>query len=214
MPNLASGDIIEATYVQRLNDQVLMNVLHFRYNGEGEGPDLWETLDEMNDELGTGLDSDALLLRTCQAENVIFERIRLQRILPTRSAARQYVYNLNGLRTGICDAQNLAATITKYTDKASHFTEDNHEGQVGSFHVGGLVRTDYAAGRIQAEFLEGPLADLALNLWRPLDSAGGNMIPVLLHRNQLPTPTSDQITGAAPQSTLRVMRRRTVGVGI
>lgn len=132
-----------------------------------------------------------------------------QVIAPTRQRANRRTINSLGSVVPNATSSNQSSAITLYTPLAGR-------KYVATKHVGPLGRDQYALG----ELTVGQKAlndDLAIELTNPVGAApfvNGLYRPVIFHKNALPgQPYYTYITGRIVQSTLRTMRRRTVGLG-
>lgn len=206
--------IIEATWKIRAFNQTMMNVLHFVTGPDFVPADAGDVLDGIHEELCVGGVCDLQLILNCMSNEAILESLILQEVKPERWARVVYPHFVPGTLIDPANTANVSAVITKYTEKAADHGANPGQGQVGSFHIACPPNTTYANGFFHNEYIDGPVQALADNLVLPLvEGAAAGILPVLWHRNV--TPLSwDIITSYALQRTVRVSRRRTVGVGI
>jgi hypothetical protein len=214
-----AGGILEVRVEYRANAQTCMNVLHYENQGPAIGLTVPEIVDDFLDSFGVAgngrfPDEWAALI---SADALVF-RTTAQAVYPTRYALQFREVAVVGTRPGALRAQNVQASIQKASDLAGR-------SRVGSLHIGALSVEDYAAGNITAayelvlagfvaNFLSGPLVTVGLpnNSWHP----------VILNKEPIPNTDpvrfrikgSTLITNYDVKSTLRVMRRRTTGLGI
>lgn len=102
---------------------------------------------------------------------------------------------------------NVAAVITLKTDKAGR-------DQVANKHLGAVPLGFYVAGILTEDAIN-VYDNVAASLTNTIPVSNGadefDLIPVIYHRSGL--TTSDTITQRQVNNTVRVMRRRTVGLG-
>lgn len=147
----------------------------------------------------------ALLPETYQLDT-----IRAQQIAPNRFVMHDVTRLAAGTHPEACDTANLAATITLRTDWAGR-------DQVGVKHIGPIPTTDVVTqqGEISAAYtvklntfgtaLLNSYSDLATEL---------TFDPVIYHPIESVPPLYDKVTSYTLGTTTRVMRRRTVRVGV
>lgn len=130
-----------------------------------------------------------------------------QKIYPTRWRLQILSRAVPGLNAGACNAPNQAAVVTLTTDQAGRSQQSNlHVGPIPQDNltqVNGLVTFAYSG--LLGNFATQRLAGLASV---PVGYAAE---PCIYHRGRVPAFTV--LTGYEVGATLRVMRRRTVGVG-
>lgn len=156
--------------------------------------------------IGDGDFVDAIA--ACTVENYQMDYMTLQKIDPTRLRAVRQDINAPGTLANPGATVNQAAVVTKHGEEAARWS-------IGSWHQAGLPASAYGpTGTIDPAIL-GALED-ALEI---LDTAGaaaevpGTNLQSVLFNPANPTRVT-AVVGMFPQSTARVMRRRTVGLGI
>lgn len=212
--NLAIGDVIEVSFEQLLYGQRLLNIRHYVVttistpqfaNLDFDG---WET-----SITGVGGITDkmkALASVDWSITGVVFQRIR-----PTRNARYRIPENIVGSSPTQAKTPNVAATIYLTTDFATVHGGPFPRGQVSNWHQGGIPVDAYDGGVVLGA-LSTQLNQLGTQLALPLVNGNGNeMSPVVYHR-KAPTidESHDPIINHASNPYVRVMRRRTVGLGI
>lgn len=209
--------IIEFAAKYRVNNQVCMNVTHWAPQGDssaGDIPELTQAFLDQNSGVGNGSFIHALV--QLQSNDVTIFEVSAQLIHPTRWQKRVKVVNVVGDIDEPCPAQNLAITFTKTGDRANRHN-------VGSLHVGGCPVGLFdeglltAAAKTRAEAME---SFIISELTDAISEAVYDMVIL----NKEPVPDSDPVryaisgyspvTGGTVEDTVRVMRRRTVGLGI
>lgn len=203
---LLINDIIQYTLEYNVLNQVCLNVLNYRVlelvAPVNDGNDaLFEMLAELE---GPGGIVNAV--PPAIASNVTLVRHSAQKVRPTRFVRVSQLLNLPGTFPGNCTAPNVAAVITKKPIQSKR-------GLLGSVHVPGLSQEAYLGGTITPALI-GSLDTLALRIRtvQVLAVTGVTLEPVLLSAATAFAPKP--VASVEIQSTLRVMRRRTVGVGI
>jgi hypothetical protein len=137
--------------------------------------------------------------------NATVLEVRAQEIFPLRWAPRSVPLSLPGSGLGTT-VSNLSAVITKRTDLAGRKFR-------GSVHVP-LSPANVADGEVNAGYKALMVAFSAdLVSAQTVATGGGVYQPAIYHRFDPNNPSTDVVEGL-PQDTARVMRRRTVGLGI
>lgn len=202
---------MEVTSRCSMQGQTILNVWHYTLTGGAAGTYDGDAIQAaLRSEIGLAVADDLpMLMRAFTNEAVDFLDLRYQWIWPTRYSP---VYSGTGSGPGaIAETPlpaNVAATTTITTEVAGPAGR-------GSKHWGGLSITDLDAGFITAT-LKGHLDNVMQLMGQvvtPAMGAGGNsLVPIVYHRAapNASYPWSQFIH----QNTSRVMRRRTVGVGI
>lgn len=200
------GSIFQVAIESLVNNQRLLNVLHYRVEEETTEADIQaETENLAGQVLAFNGIVDKML--DCMSNTANVTQVTAQCIRNTRFVRAVVEDNQEGNIVSPCAAQNLAAVITKRTTFSGRWA-------VGSFHLGGLPVTAYQAGVLDNAF-KALVQALADELLDPIviPAVGGTYIPVLLH----PVGQhggSTVINAVEVQDQVRVMRRRTVGLGI
>lgn len=199
---LLNGSIVQVIVESQLNRQTMLNILHYRYDGS-TAPDYTVVCADLRDKL---IDTDQLVLRMadCCSEETFFRRLYVQPVWTERLAAIVATTSFIGAVAGPALPQNCAGVITKRSDFATRWG-------VGGIHVGGLPITFGDKGELSAAAFP-PFIALGDYCSQPVNAGGAVWTPVLWNINQ-----PDRVTvwdRFQLQETLRVMRRRTVGVGV
>lgn len=211
------GTIAEVIYRYTVNNQICMSVLHYVYtNGATVADNITATsglLAKIDNPLTNQL---AIRLAACQASNVSYLDVSAQVIWPTRYLKFKSAFALTGTGLAFNTAQNLAAVITKQTQFASR-------SGVGSLHIGGLSPTDYSAGLVDPG-LKTRMDFLGTEMLADINDAVNGIVwhPCLANKTPIvgTDPVKFEVSGSTllytfvVQPELRVMRRRTVGLGI
>lgn len=202
------GDIIEVTYQSTLFLQKVMTVLHYRVAATPTQQDPIQSQNDFLQRIKSGGARDKVSpYVACISNQLNVDTITAQYIAPTRIVRSSLVQNVTGSLAGSPNTANVAATLEKTTQKAGRKFR-------GSIHLPGIRSQDYASGLIQAAELT-LLTALGVSLQLSIDEAAGTGLwfPVIWHRTKPVTTSSDDVLTIVPKDTVRVMRRRTVGVG-
>lgn len=206
-----SGDIIQVVYRTILFEQNILNVLHYRVSQPIGTPSYTEDLDFLTGLLEPGNPGTlGTAIRTALATNATILDITLQRIYPNRSFYLRTPLGLAGQSTlGEATAANVSAVVSKQSEAAGR-------GRTGSFHLGGVPAAGYTFGRLTAAFRADmvPVADaLKADITDPGTEAV-LMVPGMFGLAPGQPDPFRRVVQTFTQDTLRIVRRRTVGVGI
>lgn len=143
----------------------------------------------------------------CLSANVTILAVRAQSVRPVRFATSETLVGTNGTYGGAnVSTCNLAAVISR----ASQFAG---RSQISNSHVGPISEGAYTTGLITSAY-KTLLSDLAAVMladqFTTTPSIG--LRPVILHKLGS-TPFSDPVVSYKIGDSVRVMRRRTLGVG-
>jgi hypothetical protein len=207
MPQYADGDIVLYTVKYTFVGQVMLNTMHFRYQSNITGND---NTSQFNNELlakYSGPGGFLKTLTTLLGTDVMVDQHSFQVVYPNRYVADVELYGGPGMTpTPTCPC-NTAMVFTKRSLFATRWG-------TGSWHQVGVPE----AARISAGKWDPPdvlvFRDaLALIMLGPQKgpTAQGSLIPVVWGRGV--PGRSSEIVKVDGQETIRVMRRRTVGVG-
>jgi len=150
------------------------------------------------------------------AAGCVFKTVSVQLIHPTRyyKATASVAKAPNAGQ--VCDTPNIAAVITKKT------TLGARKG-IGATHIRWVPADAYSAGLLEAPYKAGLVTFTALMEEIQFNAlTGTGWRPIVLNKELIPgsTPPKYRIVGGTPitstmvQDQVRVMRRRTVGLGI
>lgn len=205
------GDLIQLTFVSRWNAQIIMLTTHYKCRTPASGSQstaiTLQGLIDYVDPAGANSLGDVYL--KCLPENVILREMWAQKIYPAREVKQSKAVSYTGLwPTAEANTGNIDAVITLRTDKAGR-------SQVGNKHIGPMPQDAYTSGQISGAMILA-METLGEGLVNALNTpASGQYDPVIFHRNgDGAAAKSDLIGSYVIQTTARVMRRRTVGLGI
>lgn len=210
MPIL-QGDLIQLTFVGRWQQQVIMLTTHYKCRTPPDGSMTTglalSNLIDFVDPAGANSLGDVYI--KCLPENYTLREIWAQKIYPAREVKIQRPVSYAGLwATADAETGNVDAVVTLRTTKAGR-------SQVGNKHIGPMPADGYTSGLISAAMVIA-MTTLAEGLILSLSPAtAGVYDPCIYHRGgDGAAAKSDLVASYAVQTTARVMRRRTVGLGI
>lgn len=200
-------DIFEVRLNMRMHGQKLLNVFHYRANNVSGDPTVSAVSSNLESTL-TVVGPGGLIPFYKNASSLVldFEYLDIQMIYPVRQAYERYMIDETGVKNDAPLPQNVQASIKKSTN------EPGRTG-IGRMEVAGLTINDCEDGlllpayKLEVLSIGQALAEKVL----VEGSTGYELLPTLLHRT---TPLTDTPwTNYTVQDTVRVARRRTVGVG-
>lgn len=203
------GSVWEVTLKSTVAGQKCLNVLHYVVETESSETSIVAESLQLAEAIGAG-GAVGPAFEDCLAQNETFDEIVAQCVKDTLGTryARQVldVENPGGFAAD-CTTPNVSAVITKRTSFSGRWA-------VGSFHMPGVPATAYVGGMITDATYLGALGVLAAELVQnQTTTSGGEYTPVIYH----PDGAHGGFTlllATEVQEVLRVMRRRTVGLGI
>jgi len=199
------GDIIQATIKSTVCGQTMLNVLSYRVTAVSSTTDVQVEQSQFGAQLNVA-NKVIDRMQNAMSNEATIQEVSCQFIRDTRWARSVVEIDIPGGIAVPCATANVAATITKRTEYAGRWA-------VGSFHLGGVPNDGYDGGLLDPDYKD-LVALLAAELIQPIiTGAGGTYEPVLLHAPGEHGGYSN-LTATEVQDTLRVMRRRTVGLGI
>lgn len=200
-----TSSIMEVTCELQHNLQTVMSVFHFKLTSGGSITDGSAALLAMSNAMQAG---GGLWLNWVSAisDDLSNGMIYCQWIFPTRYSLRSFVPAVASGQVAITSfPQNLAVSITKMSDFGTR------RGR-GTLHMPGVPNTWVDGGELSAAGLAGYVA-IRDDLNDTVVLATGHTLTPVIYNRSAPGD-SITITDALLQPTSRVMRRRTVGVGI
>jgi hypothetical protein len=204
----AVGDIVEVTWQQLMFSQQVLNVQHYRcVSSTSSGSDVGDNASFANHLASlTGAGQLIDLWAGALAPSWELKSVKVQKISPVRSAYVTASINQMGQAATTTQLSNLAVVVSK------RGTSGTRSGQ-GSIHFAGWPTNFFTGGEVQAGI------DTWWNNLEPLWSATqvvatipASLQPVIF--NPGATPNYQTVAVWQLQDTARVMRRRTVRVGV
>jgi hypothetical protein len=203
-----AGDILEFAYLGTLYGQRVMTVLHYTVSVAPTEQNPLVGCTNFLNRTAHGATNDLVSnYLGCISSDYTLDFTTAQYIAPTRFVRRTLAAGIAGALASPARTPNTAATLTKTTDKSGRRYR-------GSVHLPGVPDNRYANGVLDATML-GYLASLAATLISDVTEATGTGVwaPCIWHRHKPVTTDHDAVAAIVAQTTVRVMRRRTVGVG-
>lgn len=202
---ISPGSLLEFTLLGRANGQRCMSILHYKYTGSTTIAD--GKLALTNFLANVNVASDLVgRWNDLIAQNCTIDQLRAQWIFPSRFVYETAApWNNVGLWPDDCQAPNVAATIEKRTERSGR-------DQRGILHLWGIAAAAQIDGFVAAGYdTKAALLITQLQLVRSI-TGGVTLAPVIYSRSS--PSSSPQIVSCTLPSTLRTMRRRTVGRGV
>lgn len=196
-----NGAIMAVAFQGTLYGQQIMTTFHYRYEGPviASGQTFLQTFIGVNAQM----QANQGLWRACISADCVSLEAAGQWIWPLRYRAYRVPMAGPTGDMGSANASNTASVITLIADEATRHG-------VGNKHLPGL-----AGGNQDQGFLTNPQivanTDFSTAMATSVPLLGGVMQPVIYNRAN-PAASLD-VVGAEVNQTVRVMRRRTVGLG-
>jgi len=205
MPN--AGDIVQITFRSTCLGSRIMLTHYYRLNNSVSGSDkdfltsLLNALDPDNPE------TPGEYYRNCLPSNTVMQEVRGQIIYPVRTAYHSFFFSLQGNWPAVATTTNTAAALTLKTNKAGR-------SQKATKHIGPLAPDAQTAASLSGTY-SAAVGSLADSLGQSITLGGGAICtPIIYHKNaDGPANKYDVVTGRYVNPYVRVMRRRTLGLG-
>jgi len=205
---ISVGDIVAVSFMGTINAQRTVSTLHFRAaDASGTATaTLMQNLITLVRAGGGGGNTLETTFLNCCAQNFTLDSIRAQKISTVRAKFEQQLRAVPGNVAVDCDITNVSGVITKQGALANRHN-------IGSMHMPAVPNGYASAGDCSGTYLT------LLNAWaakftdvQTVAADTVNYFPVIFNKT-IPADSAF-ISSAFPQTSLRVMRRRTVGLGI
>lgn len=205
MAGLNVGDTIRCDVVGSLFGQQIISTFAYRIIIESTDADPIAASTSWANQWQAGAVSPYTAFLNCCPPQYTANQIRVQKIRPVRFSPGVAAVADVGQDLNNTENTNSSAVITRAASLSGRRF-------VGSLHLPGLAAGNMDNGSVALGFLikMGTLASRMLNDFTDLVGATKG-VPVLVHKTGLPADSA--LTRAITQQTVRVMRRRTVGVG-
>lgn len=202
--NLADGDVIQCIIETRLNQQRLLNVLHYKCVGTPTNVNYFGGMAALNTDLNkaNGLIKGMLDL---MSQDASIWSVYSQRVWPTRGPLVELSIVDPGLVAGAAAPQNVTMSITKKVDAAGRGY--NGRIQLVGLPLSGITDGLWNAGQIALVSQWAPMLLEALDAGADID----RYYPVTWNRS---TGGTNNVRDFEVQEEVRTMHRRTVGLGI
>jgi hypothetical protein len=214
-PDVSDNDVVNIQVKQSLFGQVLLTST------------FWQVKKVSPDVIDTGTVQTAVVAwwndlggakshyQTIQSTDLGYDELSSQVIYPTRVGR---LFNSIAGDTGLFGApsmpSNVSMVLKRVTGLATKRLLKSLVGQVGTLHIGGLAFQAVTGDFITEPTILSGLQSLGTFYCQPISlSAHSSMIPVLFHSTAL-LPSVTPVVHADASNEARIMRRRTVRVGI
>jgi len=209
MPDVALNDIIRVTWFGQCFGQRIMMQHDYRVDGVVGANDIISVQDALITELAAsgndGLETD---YTACLATAYTGDFVRAQRVYPVRMRASSGTMTTSG-SAGTTELSNIAAAVNFITDFSGRSQQAvKHLGPISSETTlvdNGVLTTAY--NTLLNTFANSLLDNVSLL------TGNVDLTPVVVHIGD-PVWSSTDLTNFNLGSAARVMRRRTVGLGI
>jgi len=200
--NIANGDTVQVVSWGELFGQTILNVFYYVSDGvSGDYVDKLTSLMVFADG-GTGPIGK---IKDMVSDEVGFLRVRAKRVWPNAGPFVELLTGDTGAISGTCLTANQALVVTKRSTIGG-------QGRSGSTHVAGVPASQAADG-----VWDGTALSAAVSLGTAIQAdiaatPSGTWHPVIAP--DLTGTNPNEILQCVPQDSVRVMRRRTLRVGI
>lgn len=201
---LADGSIVLLTALGTANGQRLMQTSHYRYNNPGGWPDYTVPLGELIDiiQLAGDYQDD---LRAIAHSSWTLDAWVAQPVYPTRLQKISRNVGLPGSVGGTGTPQNVCPVITRKGAVAARYS-------ISAWHGPPVAATSMVGGVLTAGLIAA-LDDIGADLIETRTLATSGTMTAVIWSPATPARITELET-TETQDTARVMRRRTVRVGI
>jgi hypothetical protein len=202
----AVNQVYLVTLVGRLDDQLIMTTNHYQLINLVGGPLVGDIYDQFNVALNM-LDQYIDRYLDCCPTNYTCDEMWVQLVAPIRVRKGAYVIDRPGSSTYTALTANVAQVVERFGETAGR-------GAVGGVHLPSPTDVAWITG---GELTVAALTKLNLFAPKLFQSVGdgvtdSRLYPCLYNR-LFPEEVQERVIGVQVQPTVRVMRRRTVGVG-
>lgn len=205
---VAAGHIMEVAFKFKLYNQIVMNIWHFLTINTPTTTDEITSQDDMVNRLRSLGPFDLVTPYMATASSdLVLTNITAQYIYPTRIQRSDFSVSNSGSSPSPCNAPNLSANLQLSTGFAGRKYR-------GSVHMNGIPNDKYTSGTLTSGQITLYNVFLTALIIPITETAGtGKWGLTILHRSNPITGANTLVTGGFTHDTLRVQRRRTVGVG-
>lgn len=205
---VAINDILEYTIQSTLYNQRVMTVLHFRvFLAMTDTNPITNAATFLTRVAPAGPFDLITGYRALISSDLTVNFHTAQYINPVRYVRQLATLTLGGTVASTSLTANTSAVISKTCQIAGRSNR-------GNIHIPGVPSNSYTSGSVIAGYLANMQTWANLTL-APITEggAGGAWQQVIFHRNPAAPTRFTDVFAMQPQATMRVMRRRTVGVG-
>lgn len=206
--NVGLNDRFVLTYRATLFGQRIITTHHFRVSTQLDPPEYLTWIQMAAASFGSQLELAGFWsgVRSLQSSQVHYDAVRVQRISPTRDIYWQQTVDADGEAAEEAETANLAMSVERRCGVAGRHG-------VGRVQLAGFGVDNMVDGVWGAPFMS--LVEAACQDQTDPVSIGllGTQVRFLLFDPLDPTADDKDILQVIPYSSVRVMRRRTVGLG-
>lgn len=205
---ISIGDVVEVVVQSKLFEQQLMTVLHYVVGQAPTQQDQLVSQQDIIDLLNAGGTFDIITkYKQCLGNNATITGLTAQYIFPVRWRRTREPLSVAGTSGANAVTANTSAMVIKYSAKAGKKNR-------GAIHMPALPGAALDDGNLNFGYVT-DLNDLATQLEENLLEAGGagRWDPWILHRTVPLNGTGVVWEAHDIPPTIRVQRRRTLGVG-
>lgn len=196
------GGILEVSIKGRFENQVCLSVMHYKIDSAGGTADGDLAIDTFDAAFNAAGSFVGFYLAACHADYVC-DQVVYQWIKPTRfRRVTKNPIGANGAVAGAKMPPNVSFAISKL---GIHATRHGR----GTLHMPAVPSAHVVGGTLS---VAGGLAYLPIAQGVSQTFLAGSFIPVLLNRGNF--ALSEDVVNGRVETTSRVQRRRTVGLGI
>jgi hypothetical protein len=207
MAGLNIGDVVSIQIHGRIFNQVTMSTFFYKVTTAATTPDTKVALEALGTAFKTQLNAPGLAFVQAAPQNWVAEKVRLQVVSPYLSQYAIVNWNMFGTVGSDANASNVTGTLTRRTSLGGR-------NQIGALHTAPLPDAAMLNGLIAASHIARleNLADKMDNNFTVL--AETTQVTPVLWSHTDPFDDTKLITSIIVQPEIRVLRRRTVGLGI
>jgi len=206
---LPANCVLNAQMFGHLNGQAIITLFQYRFDGTPSSLDYTAYLDDFAQSWADVVTGIEPLLRSVFPDNYEYDFLRLQVVYPQRLRFMEYSKAVTGNSGNDASTSNLAVSIERWS-------KINKRRGIGRIQIP-LGDNEYVDGIVNNVPYKNALALVKTRMTEPILTGGtgtsGTWNPVIAN-TAAPQIVISPVDGATIKTTVRVMRRRTVGLGI
>lgn len=201
-------DVMSLTTRSDLFGQTILNTFHWIVPTAPPTTQRWEEYDNLFQYLTAAPGDFAADFRACMTNNLGITNYRFQYLTEFRQIFRDFPVVQLGTHAGACLTPNMAASIERRANLATR------QG-VGRVQIAGVPSAQVTSGLLSGAYLT-VLNDFAETMMTEITTTSGvTWVPCLTgFKKGSTTRVTTELVSAQAKLEARVMRRRTVGLGI
>jgi len=208
MAAAAAGQVYLVTLKGTLCGQTILNTFHYVIENMPAGG---VSVDGVYTALETHFEAPGSLIDLfvdCCPTNYQLVEMWIQCVGPTQRYVKFVsLQGIAGQFPAVADQANVAAVITRTTEKSGR-------SQVSSLHIPIGGNSDWMTDGVLNVDPINTMQLLCDDIPTQIGTAPALTLDPVIYHGPVPAPVPDDIIKAVPRTTARVMRRRTVGLGI